>query len=73
MTHQSHLLQHSAPDPLLLDLPTAGRLLGVSKWTLYELIQSGDLPSVKLHSRRLIPRVDLEDFVQRLQGRKADR
>jgi len=49
--------------PLLVDVGEAGRMLGISKWSLYELMQSGVLPSVKIGSRRLISRTSLGQYV----------
>lgn len=38
--------------------------LGVSKWTLYRLMQEGELASAKVGRRRLIPLRAIEDFIQ---------
>jgi excisionase family DNA binding protein len=59
--------------PLLVNLVDAGRLLGVSKWTLYELMHTGVLPSVKIQSRRFIARTDLDRYVAQLRIEAGDR
>jgi excisionase family DNA binding protein len=42
-------------DPLTVRISTAVRLTGISRSTLYELIQSGDLETVKVGRSTLIP------------------
>lgn len=60
--------------------PEAGRLLGVGRNRIYELIASGEIPAVRLGSALLIPRVGLERWIadrarleseQRRNGRDA--
>ena len=43
-------------------------LLGISRRSLYELLRSGELRSVKIGSRRLIRNADLERFVDELDS-----
>ncbi|MGH8036507.1 MAG: helix-turn-helix transcriptional regulator [Stenotrophomonas sp.] len=50
----------SALDPLLHRIPDACRRLSVSRTTLYELIKSGEIRSVKIGSRSLVPEADLQ-------------
>jgi excisionase family DNA binding protein len=38
----------------LLSIQEARRILGVARSTLYEIISSGDLPTVEIRGRRLI-------------------
>lgn len=56
------------PEPLLLDVAAASRLLGVSERTAWSLIAGGQLRSVKIGRRRLVPRHALETFVDGLEG-----
>ena len=51
---------------VLLTVPQAAHLLGIKRTKLYELLASGDLPSVRIGSCRRIHRSSLEDYVQRL-------
>jgi excisionase family DNA binding protein len=51
---------------LLHDLDEAADLLSVSTRTVKRLIQAGDLSTVKLGSRRLVPHDALQDYVDRL-------
>ncbi|HEL4844853.1 MULTISPECIES: helix-turn-helix transcriptional regulator [Stenotrophomonas] len=50
----------NALDPLLHRIPDACRRLSVSRTTLYELIKAGEIRSVKIGARSLIPEVDLQ-------------
>lgn len=43
-------------DPELVSVKGTAQLLGVSRATVYNLLSSGELESVKIGSRRLIPR-----------------
>lgn len=49
--------------PLLVDRREAARLLGVSPGTIDNLRNAGELPSLKLMSRRLYDVADLRRFV----------
>ena len=51
----------------LLTVAEACTELRVSKWTLYQYIRSRQLASVKLRSRRLIPRSAIRDLIERLK------
>ncbi len=51
---------------LLYDVVEAATALNVSRSTVYELLRNGDLDSIKIRRRRLIPRRSLEVFVASL-------
>lgn len=54
--------------PRLLTVPEAMAQLNVSRWTLYNLIRSGELASVTIGRARRIPAAALDDFISdRLQ------
>jgi DNA binding domain, excisionase family len=55
----------------LLTVTEACAELRVSRWTLYQLIRSGQLPSIKLRSRRVIPRQAIRELIQRLTAEEA--
>lgn len=57
----------------LLTILEAAQQLRVSRWQIYELLNQGRLPSVYINRRRLIPRAELNAFVQRLreQGERS--
>ena len=50
----------------LHDIPSAGQRLGVGRSTIYALMDSGELRSVKIGARRLIPEQAIVDFITKL-------
>ena len=58
--------------PRLLTVPEAMNQLQVSRWTLYNLIRSGQLASVTIGRCRRIPATALDTFIaQRLEQEAA--
>ncbi len=55
----------SAVTPRLLSLEEAARYLGISKWTLRDLVFRGDLPCVRIKRRMLLDRQDLDRYLER--------
>lgn len=51
---------------LLYPIADAAALLGISRSNLYCLMRAGEVRSVRIGSRRLIPRTALESFVDTL-------
>lgn len=47
----------------------AANILGVSRRTVYVLIDNGELPAIKIARRRLILREDLATFLASARGR----
>jgi excisionase family DNA binding protein len=47
-----------------VDVPEAGRVLGVSESTVWRMIRRGALPSIRKGGRRLVPRRALEKSVR---------
>ena len=54
--------------PMLVDRREAARLLGVSAGSIDNLRLRGELPSVKLMSRRLFDLADLRRFIDARKG-----
>ena len=54
--------------PLLVDRREAARLLGVSPGTIDNLRTRGELPSLKLRSRRLFDMADLRRYIEAQKG-----
>ena len=54
--------RHS-PDRLALSVEEAAGLLGISTWLAYELVHRGELPSLRLGRRIVVPRAALERMV----------
>jgi excisionase family DNA binding protein len=53
--------------PRLLDLRAAAVYLGISSWTLRDLIWGGELASVRLGRKIFVTRADLDGLVSRLR------
>lgn len=51
---------YAVATPLLVAVPDAARLLGIGTTLAWELVRAGDIASVKLGRRVLIPRAALE-------------
>lgn len=58
----------NTPTPLLVDRREAARLLGVSAGTVDNLRTRGELPSVKIATRRLY---DVDDLRRLIESRKV--
>lgn len=53
--------------PMLLTVPEACSRLRVSRWTLYQLIRSGQLDTIKIGSSRRVPVTAIGELVDRLR------
>ncbi len=51
----------------LLSQEEAARYLGISKWTLRDLVFRGDLPCVRIKRRLLVDRQDLDAYLVRIK------
>ena len=56
---------------LTYSISEAAFALGISRPKMYQLIQSGDIPSFQIGTRRLISRAGLAEWVQRQSGGAA--
>ena len=54
--------------PLLLTINQVAQLLGIGRTSTYELVMSGQIQSVKLGRRRLVPRSSVEGYVKGISG-----
>jgi len=59
----TELIERPAPPPLSVSVDEAARLLGVGRSTMFALLESGQVRSVKVGARRLVPRRALEELV----------
>ena len=48
---------------LLLTIPEAAQVLGVSRSILYQLVQAGEVATIKIGRSRRVPIVALEQYV----------
>jgi excisionase family DNA binding protein len=59
------------PSNAMLTVRETCAYLRISKWTLYRLIASGQIKSVKLGSRRLFRRDTLLKVIEQLENREG--
>lgn len=57
------LAEHPTVPPLSVSVDQASRLLGIGRSTMFGLLESGEVRSVKVGGRRLIPMRALDDFL----------
>ncbi|WP_086852242.1 helix-turn-helix domain-containing protein [Amycolatopsis kentuckyensis] len=53
-------------DPLLVRVEEAARLLSIGRTRVYDLVRTGELPSVKIFGSRRIPRASIDRYVTTL-------
>lgn len=56
----------------LLSVPEARKRLNVGHTTIYRLLGSGQLGSVKIGTRRLVPEDAVDAYIARLQSEQGD-
>lgn len=68
------------PHPLTLTVEQAAKVLGISRSTAYELVHTGDIPSLRLGRRIVVPTAQmaeclsagLDDIASVIAGRGSD-
>ena len=65
MTTDNH---DSRPEPLLYPVSEAARMLGIGRTNLYKLMDEGQITSVRIGHRRLVPRSAIDEFIAGLLG-----
>lgn len=65
MTQPTHPIATPKPslEPLLVRVEEAARMLSLSRSTIYEMMDAGELPSVRRGSARRIPVAALREWV----------
>lgn len=58
---------------LLLPVVDAGAALGIGRTKVYELMATGDLESVTIGRKRLVPADSIEAYVERLKASQGAR
>ena len=58
-------IDHLHLQKLLVSIPEAGRILGISRSKFYDLLRSGNVPSVYIGRSRRIRIKDLESFIDK--------
>ena len=61
----------SATCPLAHQIPQACQRIGVARTSIYELIKAGELRSIKVGSRTLIPESELQQFIAKRMAQAA--
>ncbi len=56
-------VRHAWKEKVLLEVEEARRILGVSRWKIYELIHRGELPVLRIGRLVRIPRRALEEWI----------
>jgi len=64
----TELAERPAPAPLSVSVEKAARLIGVGRSTMFTLVHSGDVRSVRVRGRRLVPIRALEEFLENYDG-----
>ena len=68
MSHDEHHRTCPPTPPIAVSPDEAARLAGIGRTTLYAALAKGDLPSIKIGTRRLI-RVDaIRDWLAQNEG-----
>lgn len=58
------------PEPLLLTIPQIAKALQISRGTAYNLVSTGQLPSIRIGRAKRVPRQELLQWIER-QRQKA--
>ena len=58
----------SGPDPLLLSICAAARELGIGRDFTYGLVRRGEIGTVRVGGKRLVPRAELARWVEANTG-----
>ncbi|WP_210272822.1 helix-turn-helix domain-containing protein [Chthonobacter rhizosphaerae] len=61
----------STNEPLAYRIATACQVLGIGRTKLYSLICNGEIQTIKIGRRVLVPRTELEALLRRLQSEKS--
>lgn len=59
-------------EPLLHPITEAARLLSIGRTRAFELVGRGELESVRVGRRRLVPDAALTDYVERLRAEQSE-
>ena len=55
----------------VLPVPAAAQFMGISRSTLYELLGTGELVSIKIRGKRVVPRKALVAFLHQCAAKAA--
>jgi excisionase family DNA binding protein len=58
-------MNDAATVPLCHSIPNAGEMLGVGRTSMYDLIARGEISTITIGTRRLVPHDELVAYVER--------
>ena len=61
----SRIISTAPVAKLAYGIDDVAEMLSLGRTTVVALVSNGDIPSIKIGGRRLIPRRDLDEFVER--------
>ena len=64
-------MSHDIQDRLVLTVPEAADLLGICRNAAYEAVRRGEIPSIRIGKRLVVPRMAFEELLR--NGTGADR
>lgn len=56
--------------PIMLSVTETATVLGISRTSAYELVKGNNFPSIKVGSRIVIPKGELQKWIQKQLGGK---
>jgi len=62
----------SAASRLLYSVEEAADLLGIGRTYMFHLLRTGEIDSLKIGKRRMIPSDALDDYIEHLRSANAD-
>ena len=68
MSKRTSAIQTTPELPRLLTLKAAAAYLSCSLWAIRELVWNRELPHIRIGRRVLIPREDLDAFIEKQKG-----
>jgi excisionase family DNA binding protein len=60
------------PEPITVSVKAAAEMTGLSRWTIYQLLDNGDVASVYKGSRRLVLVESLRDYIANLPTERPE-
>lgn len=51
--------------PIMLSVTETAAVLGISRTSAYELVKGNDFPSIKVGSRIIVPKDELQQWIQK--------
>ena len=60
-------------ETLVYDVPTAGKLLNLSRATAYTMAHNGTLPTVRFGKRLVVPKAQLQRLLEGTTGAHTDK